>query len=124
MKVYRKNGLFGEGDVYVLETESDWIEYEAYLREINSGCTDVLDPNFAIFKRMLLKYVGKVWEDKGSIRYMLNGNPVYRKYRIIGMEEDDSNLERYWIMRNIDDDRDIIRILAGDVDIRKGLTES
>ena len=126
MKTYKqKSPFFPEcsdryGDVYVLETLDDWDEYEALLK---SKGEDFLkyNPNFYAFKDEFKQYIGKIWQDKEQLRYTYNDVPVYVEYKVIGIEDDNAMLDWYWVVQNVDDERDIKYILANSWDLVNGL---
>ena len=125
MKIYKEKSLFipgAEGNVYVLETMEDWDEYEKILKDEDP---DFLkwNPNFYSFKDDFKKYIGKIWQDKNQLRYMFNGEPVYVEYKVIALEDDDPNMDWYWVVRNVDDDSDIKRVLANSWDMQNGIKE-
>lgn len=57
-------------------------------------------PNWKIILDDFKKIFGKTWRDKNVIRYVFNGVPVYREYRIIGLEDNNSFADYYWILEN------------------------
>jgi len=123
MKVYKKKSPFIPGvedNVYVLETMEDWDEYERILKDTDQ---DFLkwNPNFYSFKEDFKKYIGKIWQDKNQLRYTFNGNPVYVEYKVIALEDDNPNLDWYWVVQNVDDDRDIKYVLANSWDMQNGI---
>lgn len=123
MKIYKEKSLFipgAEGNIYVLETMEDWDEYEKILKDEDQ---DFLkwNPNFYSFKEDFKKYIGKIWQDKNQLRYMFNGEPVYVEYKVIALEDDDPNMDWYWVVQNVDDDRDIKRVLANSWDMQNGI---
>ena len=123
MKIYKEKSLFipgAEGNIYVLETMEDWDEYEKILKDEDP---DFLkwNPNFYSFKKDFKKYIGKIWQDKNQLRYMFNGEPVYVEYKVIALEDDDPNMDWYWVVRNVDDDRDVKRVLANSWDMQNGI---
>ena len=123
MKIYEEKSLFipgAEGNIYVLETMEDWDEYEKILKDEDP---DFLkwNPNFYSFKEDFKKYIGKIWQDKNQLRYMFNGEPVYVEYKVIALEDDDPNMDWYWVVQNVDDDRDIKRVLANSWDMQNGI---
>ena len=123
MKVYKEKSLFipgTEGNVYVLETMEDWDEYEKILRDRDQDFLKC-NPNFYSFKEDFKKYIGKIWQDKNQLRYMFNGEPVYVEYKVIALEDDDPNMDWYWVVRNVDDDRDVKRVLANSWDMQNGI---
>ena len=123
MKIYKEKSLFipgAEGNIYVLETMEDWDEYEKILKDEDP---DFLkwNPNFYSFKEDFKKYIGKIWQDKNQLRYMFNGEPVYVEYKVIALEDDDPNMDWYWVVQNVNDDRDIKRVLANSWDMQNGI---
>jgi hypothetical protein len=98
----------------------DWDEYEKILKEMDQ---DFLkwNPNFYSFKKDFKKYIGKIWQDKNQLRYMFNGEPVYVEYKVIALEDDNPNMDWYWVVRNVDDDRDVKRVLANSWDMQNGI---
>ena len=120
METYRMKGIYGEGDVYVLKTIEDWDEYEKLCKERNSDFLKY-NPNFFSFKEDFEKYIGKVWQDKGQLRYTYNGVPVYVEYKVIAIEDNNPMMDWYWIVQNVDDDRDVKSILANSCDLKDGI---
>ena len=123
METYRMKGIYGEGDVYVLKTIKDWDEYEKLCRERNSDFLKY-NPNFFSFKEDFEKYIGKVWQDKEQLRYTYNGVPVYVEYKVIAIEDNNPMMDWYWIVQNVDDDRDVKSILANSCDLKNGIYEN
>ena len=120
MEIYRMKGIYGEGDVYVLKTIEDWDEYEKLCRERNSDFLQY-NPNFFSFKEDFEKYIGKVWQDKEQLRYTYNDEPVYVEYKVIAIEDNNPMMDWYWIVQNVDDDRDVKSILANSCDLKNGI---
>ena len=120
MEIYRQNGIYGEGDVYVLKTMEDWDDYEKVCREEDP---DFLkwNPNFFAFKEEFREFIGKIWQDKDQLRYTYNGEPVYVEYRVIAIEDNKPWMDWYWIVQNVDDDRDIKYILGNSWDLKNGI---
>lgn len=123
METYRMKGIYGEGDVYVLKTIEDWDEYEKLCRERNSDFLQY-NPNFFSLKEDFEKYIGKVWKDKEQLRYTYNGEPVYVEYKVIAIEDNNPMMDWYWIVQNVDDDRDVKSILANSCDLKNGIYEN
>ena len=120
MEIYRMKGIYGEGDVYVLKTIEDWDEYEKLCRERNSDFLQY-NPNFFSLKEDFEKYIGKVWQDKEQLRYTYNDEPVYVEYKVIAIEDNNPMMDWYWIVQNVDDDRDVKSILANSCDLKNGI---
>lgn len=123
MKIYTEKSLIipgTEGKVYVLETMEDWDEYEKILKDMDP---DFLkwNPNFYSFKEEFEKYIGKIWQDKRQLRYMYNGEPVYIEYKIIALQDDEPNMDWYWVVQNVDDDRDIKYVLGNSWELKEGI---
>ena len=123
METYRMKGIYGEGDVYVLKTIEDWDEYEKLCRGRNSDFLKY-NPNFFSFKEDFEKYIGKVWQDKEQLRYTYNDEPVYVEYKVIAIEDNNPMMDWYWIIQNVDDDRDVKSILANSCDLKNGIYEN
>ena len=123
METYRMKGIYREGDVYVLKTIEDWDEYEKLCREKNSDFLKY-NPNFFSFKEDFEKYIGKVWQDKEQLRYTYNDEPVYVEYKVIAIEDNNPMMDWYWIVQNVDDDRDVKSILANSCDLKNGIYEN
>lgn len=121
MKTYETKGIIGEDTVYVLETLEDWDEYEKILKDIDKDFITKYNPNFYSFKEDFKKYIGKIWRDKNQLRYRINGKPVYVKYKVIAIEDDYANMDWYWVVQNVDDDRDIKYINGNSWDMRNGI---
>ena len=115
METYRMKGIYGEAGVYVLQTIEDWDEYEKLCRERIK-----YNPNFFSFKEDFEKYIGKVWRDKDQLRYTYNGVPVYVEYTVIAIEDNNPMIDWYWIVQNVDDDRDVKSILVNSCDLVNG----
>lgn len=126
MKIYKEKSLFHpdtEENVYVLETLEDWDEYEKYLNDKNPDYIPQCNPNFHSFKEDFKQYIGKIWQDKNQLKYTYNGVPVYVEYKVIAIEDNDAMLDWYWVVQNVDDDRDIKYILANSYDLINGIKE-
>ena len=121
MKTYEAKGIIGEDTVYVLETLEDWDEYEKILNDIDKDFITKYNPNFYSFKEDFKKYIGKIWQDKNQLRYRFNCEPVYVEYKVIALEDDNANLDWYWVVQNVDDDRDIKYVLANSWDMQNGI---
>lgn len=121
MKTYETKGIIGEDTVYVLETLEDWDEYEKILKDIDKDFITKYNPNFYSFKEDFKKYIGKIWRDKNQLRYRINGRPVYMEYKVIAIEDDYANMDWYWVVQNVDDDRDIKYINGNSWDMRNGI---
>ena len=121
MKTYETKGIIGEDTVYVLETLEDWDEYEKILKDIDKDFITKYNPNFYSFKEDFKKYIGKIWRDKNQLRYRINGKPVYVEYKVIAIEDDYANMDWYWVVQNVDDDRDIKYINGNSWDMRNGI---
>lgn len=111
MKTYKgKHFIYGiECTDYVLETLSDWDEYEKLLKE-NPNFSKV-NPNFYSFKEDFEKYHGRIWKDSRTDE----------RYRVIGIEDSNTADDWYWIVENLDDPRDTMYILANSWDLVEGL---
>ena len=121
MKTYETKGIIGEDTVYVLETLEDWDEYEKILKDIDKDFITKYNPNFYSFKEDFKKYIGKIWRDKNQLRYRINGRPVYMEYKVVAIEDDYANMDWYWVVQNVDDDRDIKYINGNSWDMRNGI---
>ena len=121
MKTYETKGIIGEDTVYVLETLEDWDEYEKILKDIDKDFITKYNPNFYSFKEDFKQYIGKIWRDKNQLRYRINGKPVYVEYKVIAIEDDYANMDWYWVVQNVDDDRDIKYINGNSWDMRNGI---
>ena len=120
METYKMKGIYGEGDVYVLKTMEDWDEYEKLCREKDPDFLKQ-NPNFFSFKEDFKKYIGKTWEDHSQLRYTFNDIPVYEEYKVIGIEDNNPMMDWYWIVQNLDDDRDVKSILVNSLDLKDGI---
>lgn len=121
MKTYTAKGICGEDTVYVLETLEDWDEYEKILKDIDKDFITKYNPNFYSFKEDFKKYIGKIWQDKNQLGYRINGKPVYVEYKVIAIEDDNANMDWYWVVQNVDDDRDIKYINGNSWDMPNGI---
>lgn len=124
MKTYKEKSLVlpgAEDDVYVLETLEDWDEYEKILKDIDKNFITKYNPNFYSFKEEFKQYIGKIWQDKNQLRYRINGKPVYVEYKVIALEDDNANMDWYWVVQNVDDDRDIKYINGNSWDMPNGI---
>ena len=121
MKTYKTKGIISEDTVYVLETLEDWDEYEKILKDIDKDFITKYNLNFYSFKEDFKQYIGKIWRDKNQLRYRINGKPVYVEYKVIAIEDDYANMDWYWVVQNVDDDRDIKYINGNSWDMRNGI---
>lgn len=113
MRTYTQKGICGYGTVYVMERMEDFDEYEKILgREY----IERFNPNFYEFKKEFKERIGTWWEDRKQLRYMYNGKPVYVRYKIIGLEDNNPFMDWYWIVQNEDDSRDVRYINCNDPD--------
>ncbi len=122
MKTYTMKGIYGEGTVYVMETLEDWEEYEKLLKETSPDFPK-WNPNFYSIWDDFKKYIGKIWQDKDQLRYTFNGVPVYVEYKVIGVEDNGPMMDWYWIVQNVDDERDVKSILVNSWDLKEGIKE-
>lgn len=122
METYKMKGIYGEGEVYVLKTMEDWDEYEKLCREKDPDFLN-WNPNFFSFKEDFEKYIGKTWEDHDQLRYTFDDMPVYVEYKVIAIEDNGPMMDWYWIVQNVDDDRDIKSILANSWDLVNGIID-
>lgn len=113
MKTYTTKGIYGEGVVYVMEKVEDFNEYEKILGKEH---IETYNSNFYSFRDEFKKRIGTIWEDPKQLRYMYNGKPVYVKYKVIGLEDNNPWADWYWIVQNEDDPRDIRYINCNDPD--------
>lgn len=123
MRIYKEKGIYCEGDVYVLETLEDWDEYEKLLMDKESDYISKYNPNFYSIKEDFKQYIGKIWQDKEQIRYKLNDVPVYVEYNVIAIEDNLPQMDWYWILQNVDDERDIKYLLTNCWDLENGIKE-
>lgn len=97
MKHVRVNGIHNvEGDV--------WDFYS--LEEMNEHKTTC--SNWVNCLKDAKRYLGEKWHSN-EIRYLVNGVPVYKMYRIVGFEDNAAFADYYWILRPLgvtDDSRD------------------
>lgn len=106
MKTYKDKGIYGEGNVYVIENLDDFNEYEKFLGD---ECIRDSNPNFYAFKNDFEKCIGKIWTNKNS------------EYKVIAIEDNGPWMDWYWVVQNVDDDRDIKYLLANDNDFQNNL---
>ena len=57
------------------------------------------------------------------MRYTFNGVPVYVEYKVIGVEDNGPMMDWYWIVQNVDDERDVKSILVNSWDLKEGIKE-
>lgn len=113
MKTYDAKGIYGEGTVYVMEKPEDFDEYEKIL---GKECIKTYNSNFYSFRDEFKEKIGTWWEDPKQFKYMYNGEPVYVRYKIIGLEDNKPWADWFWIVQNEDDPRDIRYINCNDPD--------
>lgn len=107
MKKFRKSGIYGEDDVWVLETLEDFDEY----LKLNKDTSLSLTGWYNVFKNGFTKYKDKYINDKNQLRYMFNGKGVYVRYKLIAVEVNDAWCDVYWVLENEDDPRDVKTVL-------------
>lgn len=88
MEHIQKEGIYGKGDVWRFYTVEEAEKHEKQCVNWQSIVED--------FK----KIKGKTWLDKQDIRYLLNSEPVYREYTIIGIEDNEPWADYYWILED------------------------
>lgn len=89
MEHIRQKGIFGrEGDVWRF-----YMVEEAEAHKSDEGNWGHILENFR-------KYIGKKWVDKRNVLYELNGTPVYKEYKLIGVEDNNAFLDYYWILED------------------------
>lgn len=102
MKSYTTKGVYGEKKSYALETLDDWKEYEALLVSENLM---KFNPNFYEFKRDFIRNIGKKVANGGEI------------YEIVGVEDNNSMLDWYYICQNINNKQDVKYYLMDDTEL-------
>jgi len=120
MKIYKQNGMYGEGNVYLLETLEDWDEYEKICKEQDPDFPK-WNPNFYAIKEEFKEYISRIWEDKSAIRYKLNGIPVYKEYYVVGVEDNCPWMDWYWKVQNVDNPNDVQFLLVNSHDLQEGI---
>lgn len=123
MEIYKENGIYGEGDVYVLKSLEDFDEYEKLLESEEEGYIKKYNPNFYAFKEEFIQYIGKIWKDKNKRIYTLNGVPKYKEYKVIAIEDNLSWADWYWLLQNTQNEKDIKYLLANGSDLKDGLKD-
>lgn len=88
MEHVRENGIYGEGDIWRFYTVEEAEKHE-------KQCV-----NWPRILEDFKKIIGKTWLDKKDIRYLVNSVPVYRKYIIIGIEDNEAWADYYWILED------------------------
>ena len=81
-----ENGIYGEGDV--------WRFYTVEEAEQHTKKSDA----WSYIIEQMKKYLGKTWLDKKDIIYYYNNDPRYREYKIVGVEDNESFCDYYWIL--------------------------
>lgn len=109
METYKGKGIYEEGTIYVLKNMEDWDELEILYRKGNPVYPNQDSPFFYL-KGEFEKFIGKLWQDKNQT-----------KYKVMGIEKNDPMRDWYWIVQNVDDDRDIKYILANSKDLKNGI---
>lgn len=112
--------LHNKKNVYLLKTPEDWRQYEALLKSSGDDFL-VYNPNFYIIKDEFERYVGKIWQDKEHLRYTYNGQPVYKEYKIIAVEDNNVMLDWYWVLQNVNNPDEIKYVLCDDDNFEYGL---
>ncbi len=88
-----EKGIYGEGNVwrfYTVEEAEQHDKKSASWKHCVEHMKDCL---------------GKFWLDKKDILYYYNNEPRYRKYKIIGLEDNEAYSDYYWILENEFGDR-------------------
>lgn len=114
MEKYKGSGIYGEGDVYVLRSLDDWNEYEKLQKERTNDNILKWYPGFYQIKESFKKYIGKTWKDKDNSSL----------YKVVAIEDNTPWSDWYWVVQNIDDERDVKHILANSPELREGITLS
>ena len=105
------SGLYGEGIVYVINSIEDFDEYA----KVTNKSKEKIDK----LKERFNKYIGKIWQDFNKPLDIVDGVQQYMEYKIIGLEDNIPYRDYYWVVQNVDDERDIQYVL----NIRTGLKE-
>lgn len=94
-----------------LKKESDVYQFFS-IEEMEKHKTDCVNWKYCL--KDARKYLGKICH-KNEIRYLINGKPIYKLYKIIGFEENHAYLDYYWIIRPIGatDDKNDTTIIWG-----------
>ena len=104
-----ENGIYGKGNIWRFYTVD---EAEKHDKESESW-KYVID--------RLKKYLGKTWVDRKTVRFLIEGEPVYKEYKIIGVEDNEPYCDYYWIL---EDETHAIRYeLINSVDFYKNIKE-
>ena len=101
MKVFEETGIYGKGHRYVIETVEDFDEWRD-LHKDSYGTNRFADEMIGDFRQC----IGKNWKDPktGTL------------YKVIGLEDNEAYMDWYWIIQNVDDERDMQYPLANDSD--------
>ena len=105
------DGLYGEDIVYVINSIEDFDEYA----KVTNKSKEKIDQ----LKERFNKYIGKIWCDYEKPLEVVDGVQQYMEYKIIGLEDNIPYRDYYWVVQNVDDERDIQYVL----NIRTGLKE-
>lgn len=83
-----EKGIYGEGNI--------WRFYTVEEAEQHDTKSEIWKHNIGRMK----EYLGKFWLDKNDILYYYNNEPRYRKYKIIGLEDNEPYCDYYWILED------------------------
>lgn len=99
---------YREDNVYLIERIEDFEEWRQLHKNSNGNrFADEMEDEFR-------QYIGKTWINPKT------GN----HYKIIGLEDNNAWMDWYWVIQNIDDDRDISHELANDTGFYKNFVNS
>ena len=83
-----QNGIYGEGNV--------WQFYDVEEAEQHKGNSS----SWKYVVERMKHCLGKIWLDKKDILYFYEDTPIYREYKIIGVEDNDPFCDYYWILED------------------------
>lgn len=104
------NGLYGRGVEYIIETLEDWDSYEKMCRET---FPEILQyPDFSKIKEDFKKFIGKIWTSESK-----------KRYEVVAMVDSRPNRDWYWLLRNIEEEKDTRYLLFVSRELEEGLNE-
>ena len=83
-----QNGIYGEGDI--------WQFYDIEEAEQHKGNSS----SWKYVVEQMKQCLGKIWLDKKDILYFYDDTPIYREYKIIGVEDNEPFCDYYWILED------------------------
>ena len=106
-----QKGIYGEGNVWQFYD----IEEAEQHKDNSSSWKYVVE--------RMKQCLGKIWLDKKDILYFYDDIPIYREYKIIGVEDNEPFCDYYWILEDQNNPRSRKYELVNSADFYKQIKQ-